>query len=646
MQRHTYRPDIDGLRAIAVGLVLAFHAFPQVVSAGFVGVDVFFVISGYLISSIVSENLSGNFFSFAGFYARRIRRIFPALIVVLLACAGVGFWVLLPAEQMSLGWQIVAGVIFMSNVMLWDAFGYFAPGIDTLPLMHLWSLSIEEQFYVAWPLLLALGVRWARWPWLLLFLVLSSFLFNVYSVYGDGLAAFYSPLARCWELAAGGLLASVSLPGRMRMVGNGVSVAGALLLLAALLLIDKEKYFPGWWALLPVVGTVLLIAAGPKAWLNAKLLSHRYVVAVGLISYPLYLWHWPLLSFARILEEATPSVGIRITALLLSMLFAWLTWRFVEQPVQAAPRNRMLICCLCAAMAFVALSGYGLVWRSQRVMDDNAVQQVLPEDIGWEGWQKCHGTRDCRMLDVKRPADIAVIGDSHAGHLAPGLADIVSARGENVAIWQSPMCLPLLAPEALAERHADVLGCNAKRLHEALQSASIKTIILSGYANLFIHKYPEGMPGNPNLRELSNDVAAQANAVNVQAFARALQFTLEQMEQSGKRIVFVVDNPELDFEPRECVSLRPVTLPGHTLRSPCAVARAKHEAWSADYLRMVADAQVKFPSVIFIYADRYFCDEELCRAMIDNELMYSDRHHLSPAGSRYFMRQVADRILP
>ncbi|MFO0456883.1 MAG: acyltransferase family protein, partial [Alphaproteobacteria bacterium] len=299
-----YRADIDGLRALAVIAVMIFHAFPSSLKGGFVGVDIFFVISGYLISSIILRDLHAGEFSFAGFYARRIRRIFPALALVMFAVLAFGYFALLADEYMQLGKHVGAGAAFLSNVVLWREAGYFDNASETKPLLHLWSLAVEEQFYILWPALLYLCWRWRCSTLAVLLTVTAlSFAANLASLRYDLSLAFYSPFTRFWELSAGAVLAylNVTRPLMLRPnLQNAMSWLGLALILAACFGLRKSLSFPGFWALLPVVGACLMIAAGAAAPVNRWLLARPWMVGIGLISYPLYLWHWPLLSLARI----------------------------------------------------------------------------------------------------------------------------------------------------------------------------------------------------------------------------------------------------------------------------------------------------------------------------------------------------------
>ncbi len=301
-----YRSDIDGLRAIAVLSVVGFHAFPSWVKGGFIGVDMFFVISGFLISTIIFGSLDRNNFSFIEFYSRRIKRIFPALILVLLSSYVLGWFQLLADEYMQLGKHIAGGSGFVSNFILWSESGYFDNAAESKPMLHLWSLGIEEQFYIVWPFLL-----WLAWKQRLNLLTITiaigliSFALNIVTVNTDVVAAFYSPQTRFWELMLGSFLAYITLYKEWRVkasVGNIQSLFGAALVAGGLLLVNKEQAFPGWWAVLPTTGVALIIASGSNAWLNRAILSNRLLVWFGLISFPLYLWHWPLLSFVRIVE--------------------------------------------------------------------------------------------------------------------------------------------------------------------------------------------------------------------------------------------------------------------------------------------------------------------------------------------------------
>ncbi|MBY0406873.1 MAG: acyltransferase, partial [Rickettsiales bacterium] len=355
--RPDYRPDIDGLRAFSLCLIVGYHAFPASFPGGFAGVDVFFVISGFLISTLLFENLERGVFRFWLFYARRIRRLFPALLLVLTACMGFGWFGLLADEYAHLGKHVAAGAGFSANLALWYEAGYFDISSQTKPLLHLWSLGVEEQFYLVWPLLLW-GVWRARLNALLVMAVLALASFGLAVASHNNTAVFYSPIMRFWELLAGSLLAWCMLYRRECLpkgVAHVLSFFGMGLLVCCIWAIGWQRVCGG----VAVLGAVLMIAAGPTAWVNRAVLSARGMVWLGLISYPLYLWHWPMLTFARIIEGATPGWNIRFSLVVLSAVLAWLTYRFVERPVR---QGRVSVAWLVALMAATGLSGY-VVYR-------------------------------------------------------------------------------------------------------------------------------------------------------------------------------------------------------------------------------------------------------------------------------------------
>ena len=355
-----YRPDIDGLRAIAILAVVIFHAFPSIMPGGFIGVDIFFVISGFLISSTIFSSLERDRFSLVEFYIRRVKRIFPALILVLMSCLVFGWFVLFASEYRQIGKHVAAGAGFIQNVVLWRESGYFDNSSDTKPLLHLWSLAIEEQFYFFWPLLLAFV--WKRqWSFLRITAVISAVSFgaNIYLMLSrHQTTAFYLPFSRFWELMVGGVLAYVVLhrPQLIERHKDAQSLVGFALILAGLLLLNKGRDFPGWWALLPTLGAFFIISAGPTSWLNEKLLTNKPMVWIGLISYPIYLWHWPILSYLRITEGDFSNIQ-GLFAIILAIGLAWLTYHIIEKPVRFGGESRGKVPVLLISMVFALTLG-------------------------------------------------------------------------------------------------------------------------------------------------------------------------------------------------------------------------------------------------------------------------------------------------
>jgi peptidoglycan/LPS O-acetylase OafA/YrhL len=357
-----YRPDIDGLRAFAVLSVVLYHAFPKVVSGGFVGVDVFFVISGFLISKILFAELTEHRFSFTTFYGRRIRRIFPALAVCLAAVLAFGFVCLMPSELAQLGKHVFFGAAFLSNMVLWSESGYFDNAASLKPLLHLWSLGIEEQFYILWPALLWVVFQMtAKVGRVLAVLFLASFAINIALSVTNIVDAFYLPVSRFWELLAGAGLAGRQFA-LAPILRSWISFAGLAALLTSAALFTPGMPFPGWPALLPVAGALGLILAGPEATVNRTVLSKRAIVFVGLISYPLYIWHWPLISYAYIIRMGDPPTPLMAAALVAaSFLLAWATYHFIEYPVRFGTRRHRRTQIVAACMAVLGACGL-VVW--------------------------------------------------------------------------------------------------------------------------------------------------------------------------------------------------------------------------------------------------------------------------------------------
>ncbi len=454
----SYRPDIDGLRALAVGVVLIFHAFPKQLPGGFVGVDVFFVISGYLISGIILSARAEGRFSYAHFYARRIRRIFPALAVVLAGVMLAGWFLLYADDYARLGRHVAAGAAFASNFAFWRESSYFDVAADLKPLLHLWSLGVEEQFYLVWPILLVTASRWRGGP-LAATLVIGtvSFLYAIWTVRIDRTAAFYAPWNRFWELLAGATLACVEADAllesaKQRLLSRSwlpdvAAALGLAAIAAGIWLIDATRVFPGLWVLLPVGGTFLLLLAGQLAWVNRAILSQPIVVWIGLISYPLYLWHWPLLSFAHILEGEVPSPSLRLALLAASVGLAWATYQAIERPVRFGSRARTAVPALAVAMSAVCAAGAvvystgGVIERpinrrdAARLIDfyermhRTGLAEAYRRECDFVDWQS-ERTRDSLDPSCTQPGrahTVMLWGDSFAQALSLGLRESLPA---------------------------------------------------------------------------------------------------------------------------------------------------------------------------------------------------------------------------
>jgi peptidoglycan/LPS O-acetylase OafA/YrhL len=562
----TYRPDVDGLRAVAVLAVLAFHAFPDLVPGGFAGVDVFFVISGFLITGIILHDLRSGSFTFLEFYRRRVRRIFPALILVLLACLAIGWLILLPDEFRQLGGHVAAGAAFVANIALWRESGYFATAAELKPLLHLWSLGVEEQYYVVWPLLLFL-LRGKPRPMLAMILAVAagSFAVNLWMTARTEWAAFYLPFGRFWELMAGSLLAYMARYGRLpQSYPNLKAWVGVALVAASLALLHGGRALPGAWAALPVVGAALLIWAGPGAWLNRNVLSAPALVWVGLVSYPLYLWHWPLLSYARIAQGGEPSTTWRLALCAASVVLAWLTYELVEKKIRfakVASVKRRSFPALAASMAALGAAG---VLALQSVLHPQSASVPLLAEISRAATDWDY--RGNGVLRGDSDQTILLFGDSHMQQYLPRVRKLIAERTRPVRTVIFKIhngCAPVPGIER------PLRNCSGF-VEEALRLArrpEVDTVVIAGSWAGFL-KRPVYRVGDPDQSPI--DVLAPENAWVLEGFERALH----GLAQEGKRVVLVLSSPRGPaFDPKSFV--RRAGLMVEPSAAPAFVPRSK-----------------------------------------------------------------------
>jgi len=449
--KFTYRPDIDGLRAAAVTLVMVYHGYPSALPGGFVGVDIFFVISGFLITAIIRDAQRQGVFSFASFYARRIRRIFPALIIVLGVVYVWGWYWLLPDEMASLGRNTFGGASFVANFVLLGETGYFDVGAAQKPLLHLWSLGVEEQFYIAWPLICWLARDRVHLLRIALALSALSFALNLVMLSGHPVATFYLPFTRIWEILCGAALTlSIESASGPRLSPNVKASVGATLILVSTLAFGSAS-FPGWHAAVPVAGVLLLISA-EGSWINCQF-ARPLPVFVGLISYPLYLWHWPILCFLRAIEE--PSAIETAAALLLTIPVAVATYVAVERPIRSRGAGTFKVATLASAMA--AIGALGLVAVEARGFDFRVpvpirgIVNLEAETLA--AWRKgvcflesdeVFDARAAHCIDPGEGPLVMLWGDSFAGALYPGLEDVLHDAGYRLAQFTIAGCPPIL----------------------------------------------------------------------------------------------------------------------------------------------------------------------------------------------------------
>jgi len=676
----SYRPDIDGVRALAVLLVMAFHAFPVWVPGGFVGVDIFFIISGYLITGTILRDVGGGSFTFLQFYARRFRRIVPALAIVLAGTLIVGVYVLLPAELEALGRHVWAGAAFVNNLVLWRESGYFDGAAATKPLLHLWSLGIEEQFYLLWPPLLLIAVRRRlNLVRLMSLLAAASFALNVGLIGQYEPTTFYLLPTRFWELLVGAILvqlefdfAAAKSSAFRPMLGtdatsvlqNAKAWTGLGVALIAAAALSDGSAFPGWRAAMPVAAASLLISAGPNAWLNRVVFSSRPAVALGLMSYPLYLWHWPMLSFARIVEGDVPSRTIRVASLLMASLFAWLTWRLVEQPARrlfptGGSRRTMRACVAASVTALGCLAAVGATlqarhgfpdWFAKRFPEHSAeLSDLTAVPSPQNAFPRCSGTFSARAelgwCNTARGGDaqIGLLGDSHALYLFPGFADVFAARGVNSLVTGHSACAPLLDVRSFLKGTVEACSAaNRLAIDLLANDPEIHTVVLSSLGPYYFSgtsfAADHGLDEAPNwvLAPLDGSPVSSKEAI----FERGYSATIGRLALAGKRVVFFIDVPELDFHPASCLDVRPISITRRPRRNPCGVPTSVVTARQARYRAVIARLAVAHPEMRAFDPLPFLCGEALCSAVRAGRLVYRDSNHLSAFGSAYLSEKL------
>jgi peptidoglycan/LPS O-acetylase OafA/YrhL len=531
--RLDFRADINGLRALAVLGVVIFHADRAWLPGGFVGVDIFFVISGFLISRIILSQCAAGLFSLAMFYARRAKRILPALLLVVSFIWVVGWFMAAPTQFRDIGGGLLGNSYFTVNfwlLRLAGVGGYFGADAITKPLLHLWSLSIEEQFYLIWSvLLLALFKLQRRLVFVVILgLFLASFAFSVVLTPIDPIAAFYLPWARGWELALGALIAYrevfwlEALPYPSRPIANIGAGAGIALMVGAFLFMNETQPFPGWLAAVPTMGCALVIA-NPHSRPGEVALGNRVASFFGAISYPLYLWHWPLFAFARIWPGVIPTAPVLLALACVAVLLAALTYRLIEQPV-ATPFRRRPFATALVLVGLLGLTGFvgkltydakGFPSRFPPLVDrifdydaNGAESQPLLScfyqrddarfslDEERKRAARFFETHHCAAIADPHKPTILIVGDSHAAHLFTGLQEVYGARA-NLLTLSSVYCVPLVENVVMDQGVAGTPRCRAINdyVFDAIRTIKPDVVIVGGYFAQYDHEANWRYPG-------------------------------------------------------------------------------------------------------------------------------------------------------
>ena len=607
-----YRKDIDGLRAIAVLLVVVYHGFPSFLKGGFLGVDIFFVLSGFLITGIISTDLNTAGFNLRQFYFNRIRRIFPALLVVMMIVLIAGWFVLRQEEYIQLGNETLAGSFFYSNFLYLSQNNYFDVASDLKPFLHLWSLSIEEQFYLLYPFVLLFLNRFFNNRRIQMaaisILAILSFVFCVLIVDSPS-RAFFLPMARWWELLLGGVLALSTRRDRITFTHpNLFALAGFVSIAAGVALASVIESFSTYMGLTVVIGTLLLIVSGQDSTLVQSTTGRKPLVEIGKISYPLYLWHWPILVLTRIHYGRNPPGQTRLLLIALAFVLAWLTTKVIEKPIRFGRRRTRTVSVLSGVLTLIGLASLvvpindGFPGRSannqqigfkgdtghiqfHKFISDNFFPcmpaEVYESSLAWEGYVRCNQSKK------DQPIEVLLLGDSHAEHLFIGIAE--SLKNKNVGFYIRVVPINRADPEFNFIYRATIAN------------PSIKTVILG---NLW-----------------SEDVVSQDELVAV----------FHELIESGKQVFITDDVPIFDIDPDACkfTGVCPQSVPySAVLQTP-------------NYLSLM-DAISAVPEVTLIKTYEYLCNEsKSCLMHNDRQILYRDSNHLNIIGSQIIGKFIA-----
>ena len=631
-----YRPDIDGLRAIAVLSVVFFHAFPNMLPSGFIGVDIFFVISGFLITSIILRNQSKNQFSFLDFYSRRVKRIFPALLSMMAFTFIFGIFFFTSDEFRYLGKHLLAGSTFISNFILHSEINYFDKSAELKIFLHLWSLAIEEQFYIFFPFILFLAHRLQINKFLLiLFLFCLSFIANIYLINTNASFVFYNPLTRVWELLMGSLLAYMTihkdvftkylrqLPFFLKNnINNILSFLGFFLLLISLRYIHNELSFPGYYGFVVVLSAFLIISAGRDAVLNKFILSNRIFVFFGLISYPLYLWHWVLLVIPKIIYGEAPGVVTTIALMVMAILISTLTYFLIEKPIRFGKNKNVtkiliLLMVTVTVLSWDAFKSNGYPQRDEAIVNkvntgdldhydfhnyhfesyfQCTPDSIYKEAIAWSKFKRCYQSKDNNKINI------ALVGDSHAEHLYIGFAEALNDK--NVVNYVKN-ALP-----SINNKHYQNI------YNEIIMNKDIKQVFISAYWSFRQREITEN-------RTLYDELRATA------------KYLIDQ----GKDVYIIEDVPGFKIDPTLCKYER--RLRNYTHCSEPLKNNIRRNKEISDNLSLLAN---EIDGLEYVGISGSICDSKNCHMNKDGQLLYRDGNHLNINGSKYLGKYIIDKL--
>lgn len=604
-----YRSEIDGLRAVAVLPVIFFHAGFTWFSGGYIGVDVFFVISGYLITSIIINEFENGTFSFVKFYERRARRILPALFFVMLFCISVAFILMIPQQFEYFSKSLVSIAFFGSNIFFWRTSGYFSADSEENPLLHTWSLAVEEQFYIIFPILLYILWRFGKKPtfYIIIAFLLASLILSEWGWRNSPSANFYLLPTRAWELFFGSIAAFIIYK-RGVQSNEFLSWVGLFAIVAAIFLYDESTPFPSFYTLLPVTGAFLIILYCGNSTFSSKILSFKLFVAIGLISYSAYLWHQPLFAFARIGSLDTPSDSKMLLFALASLVCAFFSWKFIEQPFRADDKiynsKKAILFISTTGVAFIAAIGcYGLITNgaaSIRFTDaqisylSSAEHSPLRSDCHFPQTEESLNREICEYFT--KNASVAVLGNSHAVELSYELAKILEPLNLSIKQYSMSACPHNFI--VLGEEESICYRWHSNVIKEVVEDKGIETVVLS-YANL-----------------------GKLNGKYRESLVDMTQYLLD----SNKKVILLMQAPLAGLHIDKYLSSNVGALKQN-------VKGLSLTEWKAMYSGKEILIEELPKEVIILDPVNYFCQSDDCFVIKNGKALYFDDDHMSLNGA-------------
>ena len=616
-----YRPEIDGLKAIAIISVILFYTGYDFFSGGFVGVDVFFVISGYLITTILIRDITSNQFSIENFYENRVRRILPALFFVIIFCIFFAWIWMRPAHMNDFSQSLTAVSVFSSNILFWSEGGNFALGYDKKPLYHTWSLAIGGQFYLVFPLFLITFWHFGskKMFWLIILISLTSFLISEWGWRNTPIANFFLTITRIWELLAGSLAAFIIYHRSDTQKNNALSLIGLSAILYSVFTYDKNIPMPSVYSLVPVIGTVLIILYAQKKTLVKELLSTKVLVSIGLISYSAYLWHFPLISFTKIKLLNPPNEFQLFLLIIICFIIAYISWKYIEKPFknrEIFSRKFIISFSLIGILTFftIGLLGHfseGFRDRFKILVDgdtghipyykyidkkyfDCEPKSIASKALYWNKFLRCKQSKQGEF-------DWLLIGDSHAEHLFLGLADENSDTNIAYYIFGSAPYLGNKDFQNIFKVIADI--------------ENSKTILLTMHYN----------------DKVSKD--------NRDSFEIGYRNTIRYFKNLGHKVILIGSIPEHLANADNCKYGRNLL----EVYNYCSISIQDFKIQKNKYESTIRDLSIEF-DIPFISIYEPLCDSYRCNMIIDGTLLYRHNSHLNIPGSILIGKYLTQKI--